>query len=134
VLERYVITPKDIERDYGITRGNIFHGAMGLDQLFSSRPLSEIGSYATPIRGYYLCGAGTHPGGGVIGANGHNSAKVILGTAAAAPAPARRRQGGLVGRAMSTKAGRKAGYALARQPALRPLAKLAARTDRNGDG
>lgn len=134
VLDRYVITPVDIERDYGITRGNIFHGAMGLDQLFSSRPLSEIGSYATPVRGYYLCGAGTHPGGGVIGANGHNAAKVILGTAAAVPPPARRRHGGLLSRAMSTKTGRKAGYALARQPALRPLAKLAARTDRNGNG
>ena len=135
VVERYVITPRDIERDYGITRGNIFHGAMGLDQLFSSRPLAAIGSYATPVHGYYLCGAGTHPGGGVIGANGHNAAKVILGTAVAAPPPARRvRSGGLIGRAMATKAGRKAGYALARQPALRPLAKRAARTGSGADG
>jgi phytoene dehydrogenase-like protein len=130
VLDRFIITPRDIERDYGITRGNIFHGAMGLDQLFSSRPLSDLSSYATPISGYYLCGAGTHPGGGVMGANGHNAAQAILGTAAAAKRPTGRRPagGGLVGRAMSTKAGRKAGYALARQPALRPLAKLAART------
>jgi phytoene dehydrogenase-like protein len=128
ILDRYVITPVDIERDYLITAGNIFHGAMGLDQLFASRPLSEIGSYATPIPGYYLCGAGTHPGGGVMGANGHNAAKVMLGTAAAAPPPPRRGGGGLVGKAMSTKAGKKAGYALARQPALRPIAKLAART------
>jgi phytoene dehydrogenase-like protein len=128
VLDRYVITPKDIERDYGITKGNIFHGAMGLDQLFSSRPLADVGAYATPVPGYYLCGAGTHPGGGVMGANGHNAAKVILGTAAAAKPPVRRQGGGLVGRAMQTRAGRKAGYALARQPALRPLAKLAART------
>jgi phytoene dehydrogenase-like protein len=127
ILDRYVITPKDIERDYLITAGNIFHGAMGLDQLFASRPLTEIGSYKTPIEGYYLCGAGTHPGGGVMGANGHNAAKVVLGTAAA-PAPPARNGGGLVGKAMSTKAGRKAGYALARQPALRPIAKLAART------
>lgn len=133
VLERYVITPKDIERDYGITAGNIFHGAMGLSQLFSSRPLAEVSSYATPVRGYYLCGAGTHPGGGVIGANGHNAAKAILGTAAAARSRVRRRRGGLVARAMETKAGRKAGYMAARQPALRPLTKLAARTGR-GEG
>lgn len=132
ILDRYIITPKDIERDYSITRGNIFHGAMGLDQLFSSRPLAELSSYRTPIGGYYLCGAGTHPGGGVMGANGHNAAQAILGTAAARP-PARRRQGGLIGRAMSTQTGRKAGYALARQPALRPLAKLAARTGGSKD-
>jgi phytoene dehydrogenase-like protein len=130
ILDRYVITPKDIERDYLITAGNIFHGAMGLDQLFASRPLTEIGSYKTPIEGYYLCGAGTHPGGGVMGANGHNAAKVVLGTAAAPPLPARN-GGGLVGKAMSTKAGRKAGYALARQPALRPIAKLAARSGKS---
>jgi hypothetical protein len=91
--------------------------------------LTEIGSYATPVPGYYLCGAGTHPGGGVMGANGHNAAKVVLGTAAAAPRPpAGRGGGGLVGKAMSTKVGKRAGYALARQPALRPIAKMAART------
>jgi len=128
ILERYVITPADLERDYHITGGNIFHGAMGLDQLFASRPMVEIGSYATPIAGYYLCGAGTHPGGGVMGANGHNAAKVILGTAEASAPPTRRRQGGLVGRMTATKAGRRASYALARQPALRPLARMAARS------
>ncbi|MBS1845622.1 MAG: NAD(P)/FAD-dependent oxidoreductase [Actinobacteria bacterium] len=133
VLERCIITPKDIERDYGITKGNIFHGAMGLDQLFSSRPLADLSSYATPVPGYFLCGAGTHPGGGVMGANGHNAAQVILGNATAARPRARRRSGGLVGRAMSTKAGRKAGYHLARQPALRPLAKFAARTGGSKD-
>jgi phytoene dehydrogenase-like protein len=128
VLDRVVITPQDLERDYSITGGNIFHGAMGLDQLFASRPLAEVGSYATPIDGYYLCGAGTHPGGGVMGANGHNAAKVILGTATATARPAARRSGGLVGRVMSTEVGKRAGYKLARQPALRPVAKLAART------
>jgi phytoene dehydrogenase-like protein len=128
ILDRHIITPLDIERDYGLTAGNIFHGAMGLDQLFASRPLSEIGSYKTPIEGYYLCGSGTHPGGGVMGANGHNAAKVALGTAAAAPPPPGRGGGGLVGQVMSTKVGRKVGYAAARQPALRPIAKLAART------
>ena len=130
VLDRHIITPLDIEREYGLTGGNIFHAAMGLDQLFASRPLSEIGSYKTPISGYYLCGSGTHPGGGVMGANGHNAAKVALGTAAAAPPPPGR-GGGLVGKAMSTKVGKKVGYELARQPALRPVAKLAARTPKS---
>ena len=128
IIGREVLSPWDLEQIFGLTEGNIFQGAMGLDQLFASRPLSEIGSYKTPIDGYYLCGAGTHPGGGVMGANGHNAAKVVLGTAAAAPTPPGRGGGGLDGKAMSTKVGKRVGYAAARQPALRPIAKLAART------
>jgi phytoene dehydrogenase-like protein len=131
VLDRVVITPQDLERDYLLTGGNIFHGAMAFNQLFDSRPLAALAGYRTPIAGYYLCGAGTHPGGGVMGASGHNAAQVALadaGAAAATPAPARpgRRSGGLVERVMSTPAGRRAGYELARQPALRRVAKLAA--------
>jgi phytoene dehydrogenase-like protein len=133
ILERVVITPKDLERDYNITGGNIFHGAMFLDQLFSARPLPELSSYRTPVGGYYLCGAGMHPGGGVMGAPGHNAAKAILsdlGAGTAGPVPARpngKRERGLVDRLMETEVGRRAGYALARQPALRPIAKRAAR-------
>ena len=62
ILDRAVITPQDLERDYLITGGNIFHGQMYLDQLFDARPLSSISSYRTPIGGYYLCGVGMHPG------------------------------------------------------------------------
>jgi len=78
ILARQVLTPLDIERKFGITGGNIFHGAMSLDQMFWSRPLPGCGSYATPIRGLYLCGSGAHPGGGVMGAPGYNAAHRIL--------------------------------------------------------
>jgi phytoene dehydrogenase-like protein len=132
ILERVTITPKDLERDYGLTGGNIFHGAMFLDQLFGVRPLRELANYRTPIDGYYLCGSGTHPGGGVTGAPGHNAARVVLADVGAEGMPAssgppEARQKGLVDRLMETEKGRRAGYALARQPALRPITKRAAR-------
>jgi phytoene dehydrogenase-like protein len=78
ILHRQVLTPLDIERTYGITGGNIFHGAMAPDQMFSSRPVMGWARYATPIRNLYLCGSGTHPGGGVIGAAGYNAAARVL--------------------------------------------------------
>jgi phytoene dehydrogenase-like protein len=73
-----VLTPLDLERRFGISGGNIFHGEMALDQMFALRPVAGWGRYATPLAGLYLCGAGTHPGGGVMGAAGHNAAKAIL--------------------------------------------------------
>jgi phytoene dehydrogenase-like protein len=78
VLYRQVITPLDLERDYGLTGGHIFHGEMALDQLFTFRPLIGWARYRTPIEGLYLCGAGTHPGGGVTGAPGANASREIL--------------------------------------------------------
>jgi phytoene dehydrogenase-like protein len=78
VLGLRTITPLDLERDYGLTGGNIFHGAMIEEQLFSSRPLPGYGRYRSPLSGLYLCGAGTHPGGGVTGAPGHNCARAVL--------------------------------------------------------
>ncbi len=78
VLDRQVITPLDLERTYGLTGGNIFHGEMSLDQMFAMRPVAGWARYRTPIRGLYLCGSGTHPGGGVTGAPGHNAAREIL--------------------------------------------------------
>ena len=77
ILDRQVLTPLDLERTYGLTGGNIFHGAMSLDQMFWSRPVMGWARYRTPIRNLYLCGAGTHPGGGVMGAAGYNAAQVI---------------------------------------------------------
>jgi phytoene dehydrogenase-like protein len=131
ILAQRTITPLDIERDYGITEGNIFHGAMFLDQLFSSRPLPELSDYRTPVSGYYLCGSGTHPGGGVMGASGHNAAHAALadmhGTGPARPSAARPAGRTVIDRVMETEVGRKAGYALARQPALRPIARRATR-------
>jgi phytoene dehydrogenase-like protein len=78
VLHRQVLTPLDIERRFGMTGGNIFHGGMGLDQLFFARPVLGWARYRTPIRNLYLCGSGAHPGGGVIGAAGHNAAGCVL--------------------------------------------------------
>jgi phytoene dehydrogenase-like protein len=71
-------TPADLEQVFGITEGNIFHGDLRPDQLFIMRPVPEYARYASPLPGLYLCGAGTHPGGGVTGAPGHNAARRIL--------------------------------------------------------
>jgi phytoene dehydrogenase-like protein len=78
VVGRDIITPLDLERRFGITEGNIFHGDIRMDQLFFMRPLPGWAHYKTPIDGLYLCGAGTHPGGGVTGAPGYNAARAIL--------------------------------------------------------
>lgn len=78
VLARRVYTPLDLELTFGITEGNIFHGDISLEQLFFMRPLPGWAHYRTPIDGLYLCGAGTHPGGGVTGAPGYNAAHTIL--------------------------------------------------------
>jgi phytoene dehydrogenase-like protein len=78
VVARQVLTPLDLERTYGLTEGNIFHGDLNLEQLFFLRPVPGWASYRSPIEGLYLCGAGAHPGGGVTGAPGHNAAKQVL--------------------------------------------------------
>lgn len=78
VLHRQVLSPRDLEEIYGLTGGNIFHGEMSADQLFALRPLPGWAHYRTPVRGLYLCGSGTHPGGGVMGAPGYNAAREIL--------------------------------------------------------
>lgn len=78
VIDRQVISPLDLERTFGMTGGNIFQGAMTPSQMFWSRPVYGHSQYATPIEGLYLCGAATHPGGGVMGACGYNAARVIL--------------------------------------------------------
>jgi phytoene dehydrogenase-like protein len=71
-------TPLDLERTLGMTRGDICHGRLEPDQLFSMRPHPQAAQYAMPVPGLYLCGSGTHPGGGVTGAPGHNAARRIL--------------------------------------------------------
>jgi len=78
VLARDILSPVDLETRYGLTEGNIFHGDLSLGQLFLGRPVPGWARYRTPIRGLYLCGAGTHPGGGVTGAPGYNAARQIL--------------------------------------------------------
>lgn len=137
ILERVIITPKDLERDYGLTGGNIFHGAMFFDQLFNNRPTPELADYRTTVGNYYLCGSGTHPGGGVMGANGHNAAQVVIADLNGTAVPAALRVGpgpkaGVVDRAMETvmgtKTGKKLGYTVATSPALRKVVKFAARS------
>jgi phytoene dehydrogenase-like protein len=78
VIARQVLSPLDLERVFNLTGGNIFQGAMTLNQLFSFRPAAGFTGYATPIKGLYLCGAATHPGGGVMGIPGMNAAREIL--------------------------------------------------------
>jgi phytoene dehydrogenase-like protein len=78
VLGRTALTPVDLERKFGLVGGDIFHGQLALDQLFSARPVLGNAHYRAPIKGLYLCGSGTHPGGGVTGAPGHNAAREVL--------------------------------------------------------
>ena len=78
VLGRQALTPLDLEREFGLLGGDIFHGALSLNQLFSARPMLGHADYRGPLKGLYHCGSGAHPGGGVTGAPGHNAAGVIL--------------------------------------------------------
>ncbi|MEM7359652.1 MAG: NAD(P)/FAD-dependent oxidoreductase [Pseudomonadota bacterium] len=78
ILGRQVLSPLDLERKLALVGGDIFHGKMSLDQLFSARPVLGHGAYKAPVKGLYMCGSGTHPGGGVTGAPGHNAAHQIL--------------------------------------------------------
>ncbi len=78
ILHRQVLTPADMEREMGLTEGNIFHGELSLQQLFFLRPAAPWAQYRTPIAGYYQCGSGTHPGGGISGAPGRLAALQIL--------------------------------------------------------
>ncbi|MGE3385304.1 MAG: phytoene desaturase family protein, partial [Bdellovibrionales bacterium] len=78
ILHREVLTPVDLEREFNLTGGNLFHGRMTLDQMFNMRPVPGYANYKTPLKGLYMCGSGTHPGGGVMGTSGLNATKVIL--------------------------------------------------------
>ena len=78
ILGRQINSPLDLERTFGLIGGDIFHGALSLDQMFSARPMLGHGNYRGPLPGLYMCGSGTHPGGGVTGAPGHNAAREII--------------------------------------------------------
>jgi len=126
----FTLTPLDLEREYGLAGGNIFHGAMTVNQLFASRPIPGNGGYATPIGGFYLCGAGTHPAGAVMGAAGHNAARRILrdrrgdSSPRATSRPDRRRgQRDLVDRLSTSHQLRGVRNWSLRQPWLRPLVR-----------
>ena len=81
LLHRQVLTPLDLEREWGLSEGNIFHGELTLDQLYFLRPVPGWAQYKTPIRNLFMCGAATHPGGGIMGASGRNAARTILSSA-----------------------------------------------------
>jgi phytoene dehydrogenase-like protein len=78
ILHRQVLTPLDIERTFGLTEGNIFQGELTLEQLFFLRPVPGWAQYETPVKGLFMCGSATHPGGGIMGAPGRNAAQRIL--------------------------------------------------------
>jgi phytoene dehydrogenase-like protein len=78
ILGRQVLSPKGLYRKFGLVGGDIMHGHMSLDQLWSARPVLGHGAYRGPVKGLYMCGAGTHPGGGVTGAPGHNCAREVI--------------------------------------------------------
>ncbi len=86
IVHRQVLSPLDLEREFSLTGGDIFHGEMTPDRLFVMRPFPGWARYRTPIAGLYLCGSGTHPGGGVMGAPGYNAAREILKDWRSAPA------------------------------------------------
>jgi len=79
ILHKQVLTPLDLEREFGLTEGNIFQGELTLEQLFFLRPAPGWAQYTTPIRNLWMCGSATHPGGGIMGAPGRNAALRILG-------------------------------------------------------
>jgi phytoene dehydrogenase-like protein len=78
IVARQIITPLDLEQTYGLSGGHIHHGEQSLDQFFTFRPLIGWAQYRTPIKGLYLCGSGTHPGGGLTGGSGANAAREIV--------------------------------------------------------
>ncbi|MFY8163272.1 MAG: phytoene desaturase family protein, partial [Brevundimonas sp.] len=78
VVGRLALGPRDLERRFGLVGGDIFHGRLSLDQLFSARPVLGHADHRMPVPGLYLCGSGAHPGGGVTGAPGHNAARAVL--------------------------------------------------------
>ncbi|PHS22788.1 MAG: FAD-dependent oxidoreductase, partial [Robiginitomaculum sp.] len=78
IVGQTCLSPKGLEDKFGLIAGDIMHGNMTIDQLWSARPVLGHGSYRGPVKGLYMCGAGTHPGGGVTGAPGHNAAHVII--------------------------------------------------------
>jgi phytoene dehydrogenase-like protein len=81
IRHRQVVTPLDLEREWGLSEGNIFQGELSLEQLFFLRPVPGWANYRTPVRGLYMCGSATHPGGGIMGAPGRNAALSVLGKA-----------------------------------------------------
>ena len=134
VIDTHTITPLDLEREYGLTGGNIFHGAMTPGQVFDRRPAPGWSDYRTPVGGLFLCGSGAHPGGGVMGVPGHNAARVIAAELTGGEAEPRPSAGDepiprtpLADRLLARPRSRRALVGLARHPWLSPLVERASR-------
>jgi phytoene dehydrogenase-like protein len=136
VIDTHTITPLDLEREYGLTGGNIFHGAMTLGQAFGGRPAIGWSDYRSPVRGLYLCGSGAHPGGGVMGVPGHNAAHTVASDLAGGETPIGRFDGirrdavappPMIERLLARPGARKAMLRLARRPALSALVERLSR-------
>ncbi|MDO9418056.1 phytoene desaturase family protein [Pararhizobium sp.] len=135
IIGRHVISPLDLEQEYNLTGGNIFQASMvGLDQLMDARPLWAAGHYRTPVDNYYMCGAGTHPGGGVTGAPGHNAAMRVLADLRGEQSvrQIRTRAGGktIIDSIMETSLGQKMGFQIAKSRGFRSLTKHLSKTKR----
>ena len=140
ILGRHVITPLDLQETYNITGGNIFHASMiGVENNFDRRPIPEAGDYRTPISGYYLCGSGSHPGGGVSGAPGHNAAHRIFADRAGRSdrrvtrEDAALQNSTLTNFMMKLPFGQQISYRVARNPAFRKVTRMLNRTARSQD-
>ncbi len=131
IIDTHTITPLDLEREYGLTGGNIFHGGMTFGQVFGSRPAMGWSDYRSPVEGLYLCGSGAHPGGGVMGVPGHNAAHAIASDLAGVPRERSRPSGpqgrSSIDRLMSRPRMRRAMVKAAQQPALAPLVERVSR-------
>ncbi len=123
VLGRHIITPLDLEREYGLVGGNIFHLPLTLEYAFDARPLPNSGGYRTPVAGLYLCGAGTYPGGAVTGIPGRNAAHAIMEDRVGVRVSPRATRKSLLDRIIQTEMGGELGYRVARSRLLRPVAR-----------
>lgn len=135
IVAHHTLTPGDLANEYGLSGGNIFHGAMVLSQLFDARPIPGRGGYRTPIQSLYLCGAGTHPGGAVMGACGHNAAMAVLADLGLKDDPGPAQSSRIQKRELADRLGRTEWLTgvrdwAVRRRTLRPLVRGAARTRR----
>jgi phytoene dehydrogenase-like protein len=133
VLGRHVITPLDLERDYNLVGGNIFHVPMTMEYAFDARPSHATDGYRTPVDGLYLCGAGTHPGGAVTGAPGRNAAHAVLADLSGNARNEQRQRSsrGLLDHLMASDLGARVSYQIARNPLFRPLTRHLSKNQRS---
>jgi phytoene dehydrogenase-like protein len=135
ILGRHIITPLDLQRDYHLVGGNIFHVPMTMEYSFDTRPSAVSGGYRTPIGGLYLCGAGTHPGGAVTGMPGRNAAHAVLQDRSGTDTDRSKTGGpsskGFAERLIDSGIGSKLAYGVVRNPLLRPLTRYLSKNRRS---